>query len=50
MRAKAAITGRIEIDVNIMCIRRSCFVKNFVNEVEQALNTRSKGGEGRKLG
>jgi len=50
MRTKAAIICGIEIDVDIMRIRCSRFVKNFVNEVEQALNTRSKGGEGRKLG
>jgi hypothetical protein len=34
MRAKPPSNCGIEIDVYIMRIRCSCFVKNFVNEVE----------------
>jgi len=49
MRAKAASTCGIEIDVDIMCFRCSCFVKNFVNEVEQALIKGAKEAQGAGL-
>ena len=53
MRAKAACTCGIAVDVGIMRIRCSCLVKNFVNEVEQTLRTgakeqRSKGAKERR--
>ena len=47
MRAKAPSICGIEIDVDIMRIRCSCFVKNLVNQVECALIKGAKEAQAR---